>query len=101
MRERQIIADVLRPFASQIELVGIFGSRATGKARPSSDIDMVLFGALDDRQIQRIWTLFDTSALAVAVDVLAYDAITHAPLKRHIDNVMRPLFAKAELLDAA
>lgn len=101
LRERQIVADVLRPYAPFIETVGIFGSRATGKARASSDIDMVLYGSLDDRQIQRIWTLFDNSPLAVTVDVLAYDAIAHAPLRRHIDSVMKPLFAKADLLELA
>jgi uncharacterized protein len=100
-RERQIIADVLRPYALFINTVGIFGSRAMGNSRPSSDIDMVLYGILDDSQIERIWTLFDNSPMAVTVDVLDYRTINHPPLKRHIDAVMKPLFQKTDLLEAA
>jgi uncharacterized protein len=100
-RERHIVADVLRPYAPFINTVGIFGSRAMGNSRPSSDIDMVLYGALDDRQIQHIWTLFDNSSLAVTVDVLNYQTISHPALKRHIDAVMKPLFQRTDLLDAA
>lgn len=88
---------ILAPFAEQIEQVGLFGSRATGRARPNSDIDLVLYGALDEATIDRIWTLFDESNLALKVDVNAYDLITHAGLKAHIDQVMLPLFTKEEI----
>ena len=91
---------ILAPFAEKIELAGLFGSRATGKARPNSDIDLVLYGALDEALINRIWTLFDESELALKVDVNAYNLITHRGLKAHIDQVMLPLFTREELTKA-
>lgn len=82
-----IIADVLSPWAGRVERVALFGSRATGKARPNSDYDIVLYGALTQADVDRIWTRFTESALAVPVDVIAYDLLRHAPLKAHIDLV--------------
>ena len=92
-----IIRDVLTPFAHQIERVGLFGSRATGLARPNSDIDLVLYGPLDEATLDRIWTLFDSSNLALQVDVNAYDLIQYPPLKSHIDQVVKLLFTRADL----
>ena len=84
--------DVLRPFANTIESVGVFGSRAMGNARENSDIDLVIYGPISERQIDRLWTLFDESSLAVRVDVLAYNLIKHPPMRAHIDRFMQPLF---------
>lgn len=100
-RERQILRHVLRPYADLIDTVGVFGSRAMGNAHPASDIDLVLYGQLTDAQVQRLWSLFDQSNLAVTVDIADYDKIKHAPLKRHIDCVMKPLFQKSDLSKAA
>lgn len=92
-----IIKSVLGPYASRIDRVGVFGSRATGKSRSNSDIDMVLYGDLSPAEVDRIWTLFDSSDLAVKVDVNAYNLIAYPPLKRHIDEVMLPIFSKQDL----
>ena len=91
-RELGILREVLAPYADRIERVGLFGSRATGRAQSSSDIDLVLYGPIDQATVDRLWTLFDDSSLARKVDVLAYDLITYPPLKAHIDAVMLPLF---------
>lgn len=93
-----IIRGILASSADHIDLVGLFGSRATGKARPNSDIDLVLYGDLDEATLDRIWTLFADSALALKVGVNAYHLITHPPLKQHIDRVMTPLFTQDELV---
>ena len=97
-RERQILREVLRPYASLIDEVGVFGSRVMGNAKPASDIDLVLFGQLTDSNVRRLWSLFDQSSLAVTVDLVDYAKIRHAPLKRHIDAVMKPLFLKSDFL---
>ena len=89
--------DVLRPFANVIESVGVFGSRAMGNARENSDIDLVIYGSISERQIDRLWTLFDESSLAVRVDLLAYNHIKHAPMRSHIDRFMQPLFCSDDL----
>ena len=96
-RQRELLIGVLRPFADVIDSVGIFGSRAMGTARENSDIDLVIYGPIADKQVDRLWTLFDESSLAVRVDVLAYDHIKHAPMRAHIDRFMRPLFGRGEL----
>lgn len=97
-RQMAIIHDVLAPYGQRIRQVGVFGSRATGKARANSDVDLVLYGDVDEPTLDRIRTLFGESALAITVDVNAYGLISHGPLKQHIDAVMQPLFTRDELL---
>lgn len=94
--QREILKDILRPFAQKIDKVGLFGSRATGLHRENSDIDLVIYGNLTEEDARRLWTLFDASVLAVKVDVHVYSLITYAPLKEHIDAVVKPLFSKKD-----
>ena len=92
-----IIQHILASFSASINTVGLFGSRATGRYRANSDIDIVLYGNLDETILDRISTLFDESLLSLKVDVVAYDLITYPPLKTHIDAVMLPLFTQKTL----
>lgn len=93
-----IIADVLRPYADRIDKVCLFGSRAVGEARPMSDIDLVIYGALSQAEIDRIWTLFEDSSLSVTVDVTTYDLIAYPPLRHHVDKVAATLLTREDLL---
>lgn len=95
------IRRVLAPFAHSIDAVGLFGSRATGRARHNSDVDLVLYGDLDTAAVDRIYTLFAESLLPFTVDVQAYRLIAYPPLKQHIDDHMQPLFTQADLLNAS
>ena len=83
---------ILEPWANRITAVEVFGSRATGAWRPNSDLDLLLHGDLDQRAIDRLWTLFHESNLPFAVDVTSYDLTSHEPLREHMDRVRRPLF---------
>ncbi|CAO5673885.1 MAG: hypothetical protein CNLJKLNK_01372 [Holosporales bacterium] len=96
--QKTIIREILRPFVNKIDMVGLFGSRATGAYRDNSDIDMVIYGDLKEDDVNRLWTLFDASPLPIKVDIQAYSLITYPPLKKHIDEFMKPLFLKEELL---
>ena len=98
-RDRAIVARVLAPFADQIERVAVFGSRASGTARPASDIDLVVWGSLDAALLARLWTLFDESGLAVTIDIVEYGTTTSS-FRRHIDAVARTLFTQEDLLAA-
>jgi len=100
-RQLKIVHDILVPYAGKIERVGLFGSRATGTARANSDIDLVLYGELDEALVDRIWTLFNESLLPFTVDVQAYNLVKYPPLKNHIDNNMQPLFNRQDLLKEA
>jgi predicted nucleotidyltransferase len=91
-RQLALIKNILLIFRESITSVGLFGSRATGKYRPSSDIDLVIYGDLDSENRGEIFTLFNNSSLPVTVDVVVYKDITNPKLKSHIDNVMLPLF---------
>ena len=93
-----IIKGVLLPFAENIESVGLFGSRAIGKYRSNSDIDMVIYGNLSEKTADRIATLFTDSSLPVKVDVISYNHIAYPPLKVHIDSVVKSLFNHEDLL---
>ncbi len=88
---RRIIASVLRPYCAGISKVGLFGSRATGTYRDNSDVDLVLYGSLQEADIDRIYTLFLESMLPYGVDVKAYHLISNRRLKDHIDEVLLPL----------
>jgi len=95
------IRQTLAPFATYIERVGLFGSRATGCMRPQSDIDLVLHGPVTQEMVDRLWTLFAESSLPWPVDVVAYDLVTHQPFKLHIEAVELPLFGQKELLQSS
>ena len=99
LTEQQLseIRGVLAPFADRIDRVGLFGSRATGKMHPQSDVDLVLHGALDEGTLDRIWTLFSSSNLSIKVDVVVYELIAYPPLKSHIDAVEETLFMRSDL----
>lgn len=79
-----------------IDRVAVFGSRATGRYRPNSDLDLVLYGSADAADCDRLWTLFQESSLPFSVDVVSYAAIDSPPLRAHIDAVARPLFVRTE-----
>lgn len=93
-----LIKHMLTPFAKHVTMVGIFGSRATGKYRPNSDIDLLLYGDLSEKMVDRITSDFTESLLPITVDVQAYDLIAYTKLKQHIDAVMQPLFTQQELI---
>ncbi len=93
----EIIRHILAPYADKINKVGLFGSRATGNAKSTSDIDLVLYGDIDESIVNRLWTLFGESNLALEVDINAYDLIAYPPLKAHIDSTMQPLFEREDL----
>lgn len=90
-RQIQKVRRVLEPFQGDIQRVAVFGSRATGLWRVGSDLDLVVFGPISARQIDRIWTAFDESDLSITVDIVAYDHIKNARLLDHIDHEALPL----------
>ena len=99
-RHRAILKAVLARFADRIDRAAIFGSRALGRASAASDIDLVLYGSLDDREVARIWTLLHESSLPVSVDVVRYEGLDQGPFRRHVEAYAKPLFTREELLDA-
>ena len=94
----KIIRSIISPYADKIEQVGLFGSRATGNFRDNSDVDIILYGDIDDASVRLIYSLFMESNLPIKVDVTAYNLVAYSKLKLHIDNNVKTLFTKQDLL---
>lgn len=99
LSEKQInlIKSIVTEFAPAVESVSIFGSRATGSHRSYSDIDMVLYGNVEERTVDRLWTCFHESSLPYKVDLVGYNLVEYPPLKIHIDQFAKVLLTKEEL----
>ena len=81
----QLIIDCLSGFP-EIKRAVIFGSRATGKYRAGSDIDIALWIKSDNPLLTgQIAAALDELPTPYMYDVIDYKAITHLPLKTHID----------------
>lgn len=93
----RIIKDVLSRNVSTIEKVSLYGSRAAEKHKRNSDVDLVLYGDVDEAAGDRLWTLFYESLLPYKVDLVIYQHITHAPSRRRIDRQSQTLFTKDQL----
>lgn len=70
--------------------IKVFGSRATGRSRRTSDIDLVVYGA-EPRGVRLIADALEESLLPMTVDVVAYETITSDLLRQHIDRFAKPL----------
>ena len=74
------------------EKIILFGSRATGRFREGSDIDIALRGkdiTLDDRE--HVLVAYPNLGLPWKLDVVVYDLIEEPLLKKHIDEVGKSL----------
>ena len=80
-----------------IKQVIIYGSRAKGKYREGSDIDLSI--KTDDTftrtDLLRISGEFDDSDIPYFVDVSIYDKLSNPDLKAHIDRVGKVLFPES------
>ena len=103
LTERQLehVLAILATKAEHITGVDVFGSRATGRWRTESDLDLVLHGDLSEKDIARLWTLFHESSLPFSVDIRSYDLANYAASKQRMDRMRRPLFTANQLQAAA
>ncbi len=96
-QQLELIKNICKDFVSRIDKISLFGSRATGSYKNYSDIDLVVYGDITDKDIRSLWTQFHESSLPYKVDVNAYHLITYPPLKDHIDRYSKILFSKNQL----
>lgn len=69
----------------EIEKVLIYGSRAKGQARPSSDFDLaVVAPELSDSRFSALWNELDALPLIFKLDVLHADRLPEGPLRQNI-----------------
>jgi len=73
----------------------LYGSRAKGKFRAGSDIDITLktSNAFTRTELLHIAGDFDDSDMPYFVDVSMYDTLANPELKAHIDRVGKVLYS--------
>jgi predicted nucleotidyltransferase len=92
-RDLAILAEVFQHYLPRLKGISIFGSRATGRFKPTSDIDLVLFGDLTFKDVARISSEMEESSISLSVDVCAYSLVDDN-LKKHIDGFAKMLWSE-------
>ncbi|MFN0066596.1 MAG: nucleotidyltransferase domain-containing protein [Limisphaerales bacterium] len=65
----------------------LFDSRANGRHRPESDVDLAVWGDVGALRVQRIAAELDELPPPFRYDAQPFTAIRHAPLREHIARV--------------
>lgn len=67
----------------QVERVLVYGSRATGRYRPQSDIDLaVVAPTMSLREFSRLWTALDQLPILFRLDVSLWHTVTNPALQQ-------------------
>ena len=84
----------------EVEKAAIFGSRAKGNYKPSSDVDIAIWGS--EITFTVVASLHDIleeeSPTPYFFDIVDYSHLSHQELKEHIDRVGIVIFTR-EILD--
>lgn len=81
------IIQVLEVFELKIEEVKIFGSRARGNYKPTSDIDLVLTKhSLDFEEFLKLKAQLDKLPILYKIDILNSHSIDNQNLKKEIEK---------------
>ncbi|MBI3247266.1 MAG: nucleotidyltransferase domain-containing protein [Deltaproteobacteria bacterium] len=90
-----ILADLQAVFAHHPKVVRVvlFGSRATGFAKPGSDIDLAVFApALSPGEFAQLWNELEDLPLVYTLDVLHWDDLAEGTLKTKIPQEGKVLY---------
>ncbi|MFM9103064.1 MAG: nucleotidyltransferase domain-containing protein [Cyanobium sp.] len=79
-----------------VEQAILYGSRALGRHRPASDIDLTLIGSgLSASTLSRIDSELDDLLLPWVIDLSRFACLTHPTLLAHIERVGQVLYQRA------
>ena len=85
-RHRAIVNAILAGVADRLGTIKVFGSRATGRARPSSDLDLVVYPPAPPDSLGDLRLAFEESELPIFVDVIDWGSITLPRLREEIER---------------
>ena len=71
----------------EVCMAKLFGSRAKGTHSVRSDVDLVVWGAVDPLRAEAIAAELDELPLPYRFEVQAFDHIAHLELREHIERV--------------
>lgn len=91
--ELEMIREVFRAHETVAE-AKLFGSRAKGTHQPYSDIDLALWGTIDNSELGAILGELEELPLPYRFDVVLYDRISLVALRAHIDRVGKSIYQK-------
>lgn len=91
--QREAICTVLRRFP-QVQTAQLYGSRATGRYRAGSDIDLTLRGDIDLIALNEIGMALDDLLLPYKIDLSIWDQIDNADLRDHIQRAGKRFYRK-------
>jgi predicted nucleotidyltransferase len=73
--------------AGKVDKVVLFGSRATGRFKTASDIDLCLFGEkLSQAELSDLELQLDDLLLPWKIDLVQWESIDNSALKEHIEK---------------
>lgn len=73
--QRKTILSMLERYLPDVQ-VWVYGSRANGRSKPTSDLDMVVFASPEQsRQVFELKEAFEESTLPFRVDLFVWDEI--------------------------
>lgn len=79
---RESLRDVFTQFP-KIDRVIVYGSRATERHRPQSDIDLaVIAPSMSDREFSLLWMALDDLPILFRLDVSLWHQVTNAALQQ-------------------
>ena len=84
-REKKMIRDRLKQFG-EIDKAVLFGSRAFGKHKKGSDVDIALFGpGVTVKTISKVYDILnEDTPLPYFFDIVMFSSINNENLKQHI-----------------
>jgi predicted nucleotidyltransferase len=81
----------------EVEQAIVYGSRAMGRQRPASDIDLTLIGAaIDFGTLARIEAELDDLLLPWMIDLSRLADLSHPPLLAHVERVGQVLYRRSD-----
>ncbi|VAW45712.1 Nucleotidyltransferase domain protein, Caur_2868 group [hydrothermal vent metagenome] len=83
----------------QVNQVILYGSRAKGNYRPSSDIDLTLVGEIEWPDFQKIEIDLDDLLLPYQIDLSIMSHISNPELLKHIQRVGQPFYQQPNSSD--
>ena len=94
-KEYQIISRILEKYLLSSQSVVVYGSRAKGNYKETSDIDLVIKGDYKKDIIGNLLDEIDESNFPYLCDISYFEKITSQNLKEHINRVGKVFYEKS------